>query len=73
MGAGTVFLLLIVLVILAVVAFFVLGGGLASSGRRGERGRPATSDDPQANAEFERGERPEHTRVEEHGKQRYVG
>lgn len=73
MGAGTVFLLLIVLVILGVAAFFVFGGGLAASGKRNERGRRATSDDPEANARFERGERPEHTRVEEPGNQRYVG
>lgn len=72
MGAGTVFLLLIVLVVLGVVAFFVFGGGLASSGRRTEREARANSEDPEANARFARGERPEHTRVEEPGKQTYV-
>jgi hypothetical protein len=72
MGAGTVFLLLLVVIVLAVAAFLLFGGSLASSGRRSERDERATSDDPEANARFERGERPEHTRVEDPAKQTYV-
>ena len=73
MGAGTVFLLLIVLLVIGAAAWFVFAGSLGASGRRAEAGdAPATSDDPEANARFERGEQPEHTRVKDPGNQHFV-
>lgn len=73
MGVGAVFLLLLVLVVIAAAAWLAFGGSLSVSGKRAQADdAPATSDDPEANARFERGERPDHTRVTDPGQQHFV-
>jgi hypothetical protein len=69
MGAGTVFLLLLVVVLVAGIgfAFYALRAGLWA------KETSTTSDDPEADARGETGERPEHRRVDEPGNQRFVG
>jgi hypothetical protein len=69
-GGISIFLLIVIAVLVAVaVGVFAVSGGLA----RLRGGSRANSEDPEANARFDRGEQSEHTRVEDRGKQTYVG
>ncbi|HEY8581647.1 MAG TPA: hypothetical protein VIL49_01830, partial [Capillimicrobium sp.] len=63
MDIGSMFLLVVLLLVVGGGLLYGVFGVFGVSGKRAEKHDAPTSDDPEANARFEKGEQPEHTRV----------